>query len=260
MSPAPIRAPGEPRSGDVTAAGARSGIAGTTKSPLSRWFFPGVAAALLTAVLAGFAPSFYLRPLFADRPLPGYLYVHGTVLTAWFVLVFAQTWFVAVHRTSTHRRVGVAAAAVAGLLVPISAFVAVRAIPRYVAGGVDAAEIQFIVLGDLVSLAVFAALVVAALRLRRRPDWHKRLMAVACIIIIGPAIARLERVGLGVPVPAVLVLLLVLCAGFDLLTLRRIHRATAWGSLLVVVALGAILALVGTAAGQAMIDRLRTAP
>lgn len=243
-----------------TAGGAATGIAGPRRSRLSRWFFPGLAAALLTATLAGFAPSFYLRPLFTDRPLPGYLYVHGAVLTTWFVLVFAQTWFVAIHRTGTHRRLGAAAAAIAGLLVPISAFVAVRAIPRYVAAGVDAAEIQFIVLGDLVSLAVFTTLLVAALRLRRRPDWHKRLMAVACIIIIGPAIARLERVGVGLPVPAVLVLLLALLAGFDVLTLRRVHRATAWAALLVVVALGAVLSLVGTPAGQAMIDRLRTAP
>lgn len=224
----------------------------------ARWFFAAMSGALLTAVLVGFAPTFYLRPLFTDRPLPGYLYFHGAVLTTWFVLVFVQTLLVAGRRTPVHRRLGVVAAAVAGLVVVMSAFVAQRAIARYEAAGVDAADIQFIVIGDLVSLAVFAALVVWALALRRRPDWHRRLMAVSCIIIIGPAVARLERVGLAVPVPLVLVLLLGILVAYDLARTGRVHRATVWSALLVVAALGAVITVVGTPAGHAIVGALRS--
>lgn len=96
----------------------------------------------------------------------------------------------------------------------------------------------------------------------REPDSdqiHSRRLSRACIIIIGPAIARLERVGFAIPVPGVLVLLLGVLAVHDLVTLRRLHRATALSSLLVVIALGAVLSVVGTATGQAIVDALRTA-
>jgi hypothetical protein len=38
-----------------------------------RWFFLGVSAALLAAMLVGFAPSFFLRSLFDVPPIPAYL-------------------------------------------------------------------------------------------------------------------------------------------------------------------------------------------
>jgi hypothetical protein len=43
----------------------------------------------------------------------------------------------------------------------------------------------------------------------------------------------------------------------DVVTLRRVHRATVWGTLLVVVALAGVLGVVGTPAGQALIDARR---
>lgn len=223
----------------------------------SRWFFPAASAAILAVVLVAFARTFYLRRLFDLPPMPGYLYLHGLVLTTWFVLVFLQTCLVAAHRTDLHRRLGVVAALDAALVVLVSPLVAVRAITRYQAAGVHPAEIQFIVIGDLVCLLVFSTLVVAALRMRRRPDWHKRLMLVSCVAILGPAVARLERVGLAVPVPAVLLLLLALLAAHDAVGSRRLHPATVWGSLALVIALGAILLVVGTAPAQAFIDALR---
>lgn len=224
----------------------------------SRWFFPGFSGVVLAFVLVGFAPSFYLRPLFTTRPLPVYLYVHGVVLTAWFVLVFVQTCLVAAHRTDLHRRLGIAGVFDAGLVVLLSVFVTIKAIARYIAAGVNPAEIQFIVIGDLVSLAVFSTMIVTGVRMRRRPDWHKRIMMASCIIIIGPAIARLERVGLAVPVPVVLLLLLMALVLYDFISLRRLHRATLWSSLVIIVALAAILSVAGTATGQAIVNALQS--
>src|SRR5207247_370679 len=63
-------------------------------------------------------------------PIPPYLYVHGLVLTTWFVLVLAQTCLVAAHRTVLHRRLGIVAVVDAVLIIPISAFVVVRAAQR----------------------------------------------------------------------------------------------------------------------------------
>lgn len=83
-------------------------------------------------------------------------------------------------------------------------------------------------------------------------------MVVSSIMIIGPAIARLERVGLAVPVPAVLLsLLAALRLGvYDTLQLGRIHRATVVSASVVLVSLGALLLVVGTRTAEIVIERL----
>src|ERR1700686_4322336 len=87
-----------------------------------RWFFPVVASLLLAGLLVGFAKTFFLRSQFNVPPIPPYLYVHGFVLTTWFVLVLAQTCLGAAHRTDLHRRIGIVAVVVGVLIIPISAF------------------------------------------------------------------------------------------------------------------------------------------
>jgi len=220
------------------------------------WFHVGLSGALLLCVVVGFSPSFFLRPAFTARPLPLYLYVHGGVLTLWFSLAFMQSVLVATERTALHRRLGVVGGFTAAVLVPLSGLVAVRAIPRYTAAGVTAAEIQFIVIGDLVSLVVFSGLVAAALAWRHHRDWHRRLMVVASIMIIGPAVARLERAGIAVPVPAVLLGLLLAVGVNDTVQLGRLHRATVVSASVVLLSLAALLLVVGTRSAEIVIEGL----
>src|SRR6185436_19415362 len=94
------------------------------------WFFPVVSGLLLAGLLVGFAKTFFLRSQFDVPPMPPYLYVHGVVLTTWFVLVLVQTCMVAADRTALHRNLGFLAIVVGFLIVPISAFVVVNAARR----------------------------------------------------------------------------------------------------------------------------------
>ena len=50
-------------------------------------YFLGVALALLAVVAIGFSRTLFLRPFFAVPPIPFYLFVHGFVLTSWFLLL-----------------------------------------------------------------------------------------------------------------------------------------------------------------------------
>lgn len=224
------------------------------------WFHVVLAGVLFLCVVLGFSPTFFLRPVFTDRPLPVYLYVHGLVLTVWFTLSFAQSYLVVTRRVALHRRLGVAGAVVAAALVPLSALVAIRAIPRYRAAGVAAEEIQFIVLGDLISLAVFSGLVACGIAWRRQREWHRRFMTVASIMIVGPAVARLDRIGFAVPVPLVLVLLLASLAVRDTIQQGRPHRATMVAAACVIVSLGTLLAAVGTPTAAGLIESLSARP
>ena len=182
-------------------------------------------------ILVGFAKTFFLRSQFNVPPIPPYLYVHGVVLTTWFVLVFAQTCLVAAHRTNLHRRLGIAAVVVAGLIIPISAFVIAHVAQR--AQGAINPLLRLEVVGDLLSLVWFGGFVAAAVYFRRQPDVHKRLMIASCFTIYGPVFARFELVyGLPVPPPVVIPLGLVVLGSYDLVVARRLHRATVWIALL----------------------------
>ena len=48
-----------------------------------------------------------VREFFPVEPIPGYLYVHGAVLTSWFVWLVLQTSLVRGGNTALHRRMGV---------------------------------------------------------------------------------------------------------------------------------------------------------
>jgi hypothetical protein len=225
--------------------------------PALRWSLPIVSSLLLAGVLIGFAKTFFLRSHFNVPPIPPYLYVHGVVLTTWFALVVVQTFLVAAHRIKLHRRVGIAAVAVAVVIIPISAFVVVHVAQR--AHGAITSHLRLEVVGDFLSLLWFAGFVAAGVYFRRRPDVHKRFMVASCFTIYSPVFARFQSVyRLPVPTPAVVPLGLLVLGAYDLIVARRLHRATAWIALLWVGVLLPLLgALIVSGGADKIIDALR---
>jgi hypothetical protein len=213
-------------------------------------FFFAMSAVILSIVLVGFAPTLYLRPLFSVPPIPFYVYVHGALLTTWFVLLLAQTSLIRIGRVATHRRLGVVTVCVGVGVIVASLTVTLKFVSRVVHSGVDL-DMDISVLGfgsgvpvlmlaatalwvNLASLTTFSGLLCGAVLSRRRPEIHKRLMVLASISILGPAIARISRwpgLGgdLGPFVPIVVLLLLAALVCFDWYRHRHVHRATLLG-------------------------------
>ena len=65
------------------------------RAPADRRFFMSMAVAIAVIVFVGFAPTFYLRPAFQSDSLPTVFAIHGTVFTAWIVLLVVQTALIA---------------------------------------------------------------------------------------------------------------------------------------------------------------------
>lgn len=210
-------------------------------------FFQIATALLLLAVLAGFAPTFFLRPITGYAPMHWYLWLHGTVLTAWFVLSLVQTSLVAARRTDLHRRLGVYGAWLAGAVVMVGTY-AIWAGPHDAITGtngfLDPAAARMgggPFLNAIGGLSLFAIFVAAAIVLRRKVEVHRRLMLMASIAIIFPAAGRIPifmAVGLHLPVMAVAIVgggiaaaytlgLPIALLVYDLVTRRgRPHPAT----------------------------------
>jgi hypothetical protein len=97
--------------------------------------------------------------------------------------------------------------------------------------GLTPAAFLAVQLGMLLQFAAFVALAIA---FRRQPDVHKRLMVLATISILPPAVARFHLDNyLDVPNLATLVayLLVVVAAVYDFARMRRVHGAYVWGGL-----------------------------
>lgn len=215
-----------------------------THGPRRSRFFLVASIVMLVVVLLGFGPTFYLKPLFPpSRPPPApWVYLHGAVMTAWQLLFVVQTSLVAAHRTDLHRRLGIAGAILAALVVGTGLYTTLRLPGHAVATSGQPLEFfielgfQYIVFGDLIALLLFSGLVIAALANRRRPATHGRLIYLAFAIALGPALSegRLFGATLRSLLPAwfpleSFTLGVVALLAFDLWSRRRPHPATLLG-------------------------------
>jgi hypothetical protein len=199
-------------------------------------FFLLANALLLAIVLVGFSRTLYLRAFFDVAPIPASLYIHGAALTLWFVFGVLQPWLIARGDAATHRKVGTIAAGYAVAIVISGLMANARMASRLQSPG-DAENI--IVWGNYLSLLAFAGLVCAAVVLRRRREAHRRLMLLASVSIVGPALGRFPlwpifAAGLdGARNYAIggLLLLLAMVVGYDIGSRGRPHPATWMGSL-----------------------------
>jgi hypothetical protein len=199
-------------------------------------------------VLAGFARTYYLKGFFAAPALPSFIvHVHGIVMTAWVVLFIVQVTLVAKRRTKTHQQLGILGAVIAALVVIVGVLTALYAAARGATPGPPPLSFLIIPLGDMVVFAIFIG---AALYYRKRLDIHKRLMLLAAMNLLPPAIARIPLAFITNNGPLAFYGLTDLCllgfVAFDTIRHRRLHPAFIWGSLLLIVLQPLRLLLAGT--------------
>ncbi|NGZ83994.1 hypothetical protein [Duganella aceris] len=213
---------------------------------------------LLSVVLIGFGRTFYLRHLFIARPLPLVLLLHGIALTAWYGLVALQGAMVLKGAREWHGRIAWLAAPVI-VCVIYSGIQVNWNVARQITSAGDP-ENMF-VWGNFMSLASFAILVGAGVKLRHRFMAHHRMIFFASLAIVGPAFARFAFwpvVGLGVgaaPLFAIagMLALVALAIGYDVAVFRRVQAATLGGLAGVIVPLVAGTAVAISGVGYALL-------
>ena len=214
----------------------------------TRRFYVGMSLAFLLTVFIGFSRSYYLKPWFGTPELSGLLHLHGLVFTAWFVFFLLQTTLVASGRTYLHRRMGIAGAVLAALVVTVGITVAINRVRTGVSPIPGVSPLGFLAI-PFFDMVVFAILVSAAVYLRRRLEWHKRLMTLAMITLLPAPLARLQFPYLP-PGPLTFFgladLFILAILAYDLVTRRKVHPATIWGGLLLVASQPLRLMLSGT--------------
>jgi hypothetical protein len=190
-------------------------------------FFLRVAIVISLLIAAGF--SFQLLMGRSSFTSPPRVHIHAILFMGWTAIFLLQNFLAASGRLQYHRKLGwlacgwMAAMVISGLWVT-AVMVRNGTVPFFFQ------PLHFLVFDPLAVLTV-AGITIAAVRMRRQTDWHRRLHFCSMAILIGPALGRL------LPMPLIqpwaweatfvvsLVLLLVL---IRLDTQRRGTRHPAW--------------------------------
>ena len=155
-----------------------------------RRFHVWMAAVCLAVAVVGFAPTYWLQvpaATFVGSPL---IHLHAALFTAWPVYLLVQATLAARGRIARHRAWGLLGISLATAMVFVGMAVANAALgARLQAGHGDRARAFH--LASMSMMALFGSFVALAIAYVTRPEIHKRLMLLATIATLPPAVARL---------------------------------------------------------------------
>lgn len=170
-------------------------------------FYLGIGLMGLAVVTLGFGVTYALPMVRGSYSAPWFVHLHGASALWWVLLLIAQAGLVRGRRTPVHRRWGKWALPVAVTIwasgIATATWAAERDLPEL--GSVATSGLA----GTATGLTLFLLLVGAAVVMRRRPDWHKRLILLATIQLLWPAFFRLRHLMPMVPRPEISLALLL---------------------------------------------------
>lgn len=220
-----------------------------------RAFFFFSAMVIAATVLAGFGGFAALG--FSSFGSPWWVHVHAVSFMAWIVMFLTQTYLAFRGNTALHRRLGIIGAGLALWMVLVGVLLTPTTIghgrmPPFFSPG-------FFLALDWVNIACFGALAFAALHLRKRTDWHRRLMLCATICVIAPAWGRLLVLADAMTIWSNVGMLLVyvaLAMVADWFIRGRVHPAYLWGFAAIFAMAPVITALANFAPFDALAQRV----
>ena len=197
----------------------------------SHRFFSSSAIIIGALIVLSFPLTYFLPLATGSKSFSVLRHLHGLVFFSWTALFVWQTWLVRHGRMRLHRELGLAGAALAGAMIPLGLWLAVVAIGDRKASG-NQLPFEFSIY-NLADITAFALLIGFAIQqATRHIEWHRRLVYVAMLSLLGPASSRwFLHIPLPWPYPDMAPnlfadLFLIPLALYDRKVLGRIHPAT----------------------------------
>jgi hypothetical protein len=223
----------------------------------TRGFFTWGLVCLLIAVV-GFWPS-YVSPILGGSytNIVDTMPWHVLSVGSWMVLIVSQPLLAVLEGMDLHRYIGMFGAVVAMAVVVTGVVVQTEVMTLYAARGdkLNAVTVPFF---RFLTLFIYLLCVAAAIALRDRPDWHKRLMILATLSVLQATYGRifaniLDLPDIAGPMSGVShVVLMVAFLGWDRFSHDRFHPVTLWGTVVITLAVFGPVPVVGTAWWQAV--------
>ncbi len=178
---------------------------------------------MVVIIVVGFWPTYFQPIISGTLELKPIVESHAVVYLGWMVLFVTQTLLVYTGRLNWHRKVGWFAVGYATLMVGIViTTLAMRFSDHMAAGDIREAHRSLVI--SSVDLLLFSGFLTAAIAYRKKSQIHKRLIIVATVVLMGPAVGRMTFLSV---VPLILFVLysspILFGMAFDLATRRRVH-------------------------------------
>ncbi|MGH9787040.1 MAG: hypothetical protein ACRD88_22955 [Terriglobia bacterium] len=197
---------------------------------LRRRFYIGVSLLMGLTAITGFWPTYFGPLVRGTIEQPLLIHVHATVFAGWLALFLAQATLAAAGHVSWHQQLGRAGIGYGFLLIAVGLFTTVLRSAGRVISGENAAQLLYV---GFVDMLLFASFFGAAVRFRRKPEWHRRLMLVAATILLVAAVGRMPFLRIG-PLSIHLRLMvwslpILLAIAYDFRSRRPFHPVYALG-------------------------------
>ena len=187
-------------------------------------YFVTFTALFALLVLIGFSRTFFLPVAQGTFSRPPVVHIHGALFFAWTLLLVLQSVLAARKKLRWHRRIGSYAAWLIIPMLLMGGLVSGRDTQNdFETGGGEPRLIFFY--GELADLAMFGTLAGLAMLLRHKPQFHKRLVLLGSLGLLGAAIGRTPELS-GM---YILEAMIGSMAVYDLFSQRRLHIATIAG-------------------------------
>ena len=177
---------------------------------------------MVVIIVVGFWPTYFQPIISGTLELKPIVEIHAVVYLGWMVLFVTQTLLVLNRRVNWHRKLGCFAVGYAALMVAVViTALAIRFSDLHAAGEVREAHRSLII--SSVDLLLFSGFLTAAIAYRKKAQIHKRLIIVATVVLMGPAVGRMTFLS---AVPLLLLLLhspILFGMAFDFAIRRRVH-------------------------------------
>jgi hypothetical protein len=158
-------------------------------------FFMKTAIAMAVVIVFGFSTQLAMgRSTFA---VPFMLHLHALVFFGWTALFVVQTALVGRSSARLHKRLGWVGAVWTAAVVMLGLYTTIMMVGRGTAPFFFTPS-YFLYMNSLTVIG-FGGLTAAAIVMRRRTAWHRRLMICGMAILTGPAFGRLLPLPLLIP-------------------------------------------------------------
>ncbi|WCT72495.1 hypothetical protein PQ455_12720 [Sphingomonas naphthae] len=196
----------------------------------ARFFLIG-AIVMAAVIVAGFSTQLAMgRSSFA---VPVAIHIHALLFFGWTFFFVAQAALAASGSSALHRRLGWIGAGWAAAVVVVGIYTTAMMVRR--GGAPFFFQPNYFLFMNSLTVLAFGGLTAAAIAMRRRTDWHRRLLFCGMAILTGPGLGRLLPMPLMIPWAGwgvfVAVMLFPLAGMIaDRRRTGRVHRAWLWGA------------------------------
>jgi hypothetical protein len=153
-------------------------------------FFTIMSVLMLAIVFLGFASSYFLRGAVFSHLATPLVHLHGAVFSSWIILFVVQSSLVSTGNVRLHRKLGIAGAVIAVLMVILGILTPIGTMRRGAPLPPIFTPASFLI-GNILGILFFGVYVAIAIWKRNNSVVHKRLMLIANMMLIEPALSRM---------------------------------------------------------------------